>query len=277
MKKMRPRVNITIGISLVSILLLTAVTVFATGNRSSFSDPAVDSRFQISTPTATPLYVPADQLLRTYTEVLNASNNAVDTIQMTAEETLKSSQSATDSVKIITEIVLAVFGAAFALLTIEGIGGLWYFARLVRRITEASVTTSELESRLERVDEDVENLRDRLAKVVPDMDYDISWANELMFFRDARENGFRLFDTDIYVQLDAATALGAMTRNPKPLARLEAVNEFHIWAEGDSNKNPKVVARVMHFVRELVTCESEERILCQAKAVLSILDSPPPE
>lgn len=279
------------GLIAISLTVSTVVAV----SEPSLSSSVVTVQLQ-PTGSPTPEGISQQQLLSTYSEVLQNSQTAIETIRMTADQTLETSQSATESVRSTTELVLTIVGIAFAALVLEGFGSLWLIASSQRKIEVANKEVKKFESNLEKVAQKMADVQTELqngvkalsdlqkqelvlqkeafevSERIRDIQADIEWFEELMLFVQIRQNSLRLYADDLSEQHDAANTLREMLEHKEPLARFEVVHEFYEWARDASDKNLGLTSRIVETLDSLIENEQEKRIILVARSALETLN-----
>jgi uncharacterized coiled-coil DUF342 family protein len=231
--------------------------------------------------------------------VLESSQAAIENVQSTTKEVLDSSQSAIENVRSTTQTVLWLVGAAFALLTLEGLGGLWLMQKATKEAAksmqeveqarkqvhelgqEVTQVKSQVKSAVGEIQNTYKGLKDEAKRIqeeieatsvkVNNLGEDIDWYGRLMLLDQIRNDALRLFRED--EGEDAANSLREQLKHRDPVARLEIVRVFQAWAELESRSVTELISRIEQVLASLVDSEPERLVRFEAERALRTLRS----
>jgi len=289
--------RITPTVISLSLSVLAIATAFMTVNVALAQDPALTPPAQ---PTATPTSLPCitqPELLSTYSEVLESSQAAIENVQSTTKEVLDSSQSAIENVRSTTQTVLWLVGAAFALLTLEGLGGLWLMQKATKEATKAMQEVEQARKQVHEVGQEVAQVKSAVGEIqntykglkeqtkriqeqikatsaqVSNLGEDIDWYRRLMLLDQIRNDALRLFREEQIEWEDATNSLREQLRYKDPIAQLHIVRAFQAWAESDPRSAPELQSRIEQILESLIDSKPERLVRLEAERALKTLRS----
>jgi hypothetical protein len=264
-----------------SLSVVTIATAFVTVDVAIAQAPA-------STPTAQPTVTPTPgaailpcvtqpELLSAYKEVLDSSEAAINNVQST------------------TKTVLWLVGAAFTLLTAEGLGGLWLMQKATQEVaksmqevrqarqhaTEAAQEVAEVKSVVSEVQNTYKDLKEQADRTQEQIEVtsvelsklgaDIDWYKHLMLLDQIRNHALRLFREDQIEWEDAVNSLREQLEHEDPIARWYIVRALQVWAECDPRGAPELESRIEQILESLVDSEPERLVRLEAERALRAL------
>jgi len=254
-------ISFSLSVLTVAIALVTVDVAIA---QTPVSAPTVQ-------PTATSVpYVTQTELLAAYKEVLESSQAAVENVRST------------------TKTVLWLVGAAYTLLTLEGLGSLWLTQKATREVVQARQQAQEssqevaqvkslvsgiqstykgLKEEEKRIQEQIEAISDELSRLQADTE----WYGGLMLVSQVKNHALRLFHEDEIDWKDAANSLREQLKHRDPIARLEIVRAFQAWAELDPRSAPELGTRIEKILESVVGFEPERVVRLEAERALKAL------
>ncbi len=189
-----------------------------------------------------------ERLIATYREVLESARNSAKVAQETdarvleaVRESAKNAESlyakAVENTQATTNTVLWSVGAAFAALTLEGAGAVWFLIWSVRRAKKLLAKGEEIEEKYAKLDAQLEAIR-----------RDSKWfTNELRVLQIAQEAP-RLFGKNAPDVEDAVNSITAQMKEGTPLVRWLGAMMLHQWRGGASDAPQDLEKRVAGIV-----------------------------